>query len=71
VEAVTEKETPFPATKLPRVGPKIQALLKESGFDSLEKLAAASLEDLTQIKGIGVKTAVKILKAAQKLAKGK
>lgn len=71
IEVVVEKEKPFPTTKLPRIGPKIEKLLKESGFDTLEKLAAASLEDITQIKGIGVKTAVKILKAAQKLAKEK
>jgi len=71
VEVIKEKESAFSAAKVPGVGPKIQKLLNESGFDTLEKLAAASLEDLTQIKGIGVKTAVKILKAAQKLVKEK
>ena len=66
-----KKETPAPMAKLPRVGLKVDKILKEAGFDNLEKLAAASLEDLTEIKGIGVKTAVKILKAAQKLVKEK
>lgn len=67
----TAKETPFSTVKLPGVGLKTQKLLEEAGFDTLEKLAEASLEDMTQIKGLGVKTAVKILKTAQKLLKGK
>ncbi len=69
-QAKTE-ERPFPSAQLPGIGPKIEKVLKDSGFDTLEKLAAASLEDLTEIKGIGVKSAVKILKAAQKIAKEK
>lgn len=71
VKAPAPEETAFAQVKLPGVGPKIEKILKESGFDSVEKLAALSLEDLTEIKGIGVKTAVKILKAAQKLVREK
>lgn len=76
IETVTAEEkvsgtTPFSAVKLPGVGLKIELLLEKAGFDTLEKLAESSLEDITQIKGIGVKTAVKMLKAAQKLLKEK
>ena len=47
------------------VGEKILNSLIESGFDTLEKIAGASVEQLTQIKGIGEKKAEKILIAAK------
>ena len=37
-------------------------LLEESGLDSIEKIAASSVEDLTKIKGIGEKTAAWVLR---------
>lgn len=39
---------------------KIMAKLKEAGFDTPEKIAALSIEDLTKINGIGPATAAKI-----------
>jgi N utilization substance protein A len=51
------------------VGPKTKGLLEEAGLDSIEKIAASSVEELTKIKGIGEKTAEKILKSAKGLAK--
>ena len=51
------------------VGPKTRGLLEEAGLDSIEKIAASSVEELTKIKGIGEKTAEKILKSAKGLIK--
>jgi N utilization substance protein A len=48
--------------KLPGVGAKTALLLQKAGFDDLAKLSSASVDELTKIKGIGKKTAEKILK---------
>ncbi|MDD4879311.1 MAG: transcription termination factor NusA [Candidatus Omnitrophica bacterium] len=56
-------------SSLEGVGPKTKGLLEEAGLDSIEKIAASSVEELTKIKGIGEKTAEKILKSAKGLAK--
>lgn len=50
-------------------GKKID-VLKEAGIDSVEKLAGAKLEELTEIKGIGKATAEKIIDSAKELLKG-
>jgi N utilization substance protein A len=47
------------------VGEKILDALIDGGLDSLEKIAKASVEKLTQLKGIGDKKAEKIISAAQ------
>jgi len=54
-------------TQLPSVGEKLQTELIAKGFDSLEKIAAASVEELTQVPGIGEKKAEKIQAAAKEL----
>ncbi len=64
-----EKEEVSGISSLEGVGPKTKGLLEEAGLDSIEKIAASSVEDLTKIKGIGEKTAEKILKSAKGLAK--
>ena len=56
-------------TQLSGVGEKTLALLKESGFNSVEDIAGADIEKLTKIKGIGEKKAEKLIKEARKLAK--
>lgn len=53
------------------VGPKTERVLREAGFDAVEKIAWAKLEELTKIKGIGKKAAEKISKAAKELLEGK
>lgn len=47
------------------VGPKTLEALKEAGFKTLDDLKKASEEDLLALKGIGKKTAEKILSAAK------
>ncbi|MDD5005205.1 MAG: transcription termination factor NusA [Candidatus Omnitrophica bacterium] len=51
------------------VGEKILSLLVESGFSTLESVANADVETLSQIKGIGGKKAEKIIKEAKNLLK--
>ncbi len=54
---------------LPGVGEKLIELLKEAGFDSLDKIAAASVEQLTVVKGLGEARAVKVIDKAKALLK--
>ena len=48
---------------LPR--PAVEECLKEGGITAVEPLAEASVEQLTAIKGIGEKTAQKLIEAAK------
>jgi len=50
---------------LPGIGEKTVKKLIEAGFDSAEKVAAASAEVLSEVPGIGAKTAERILAAAR------
>ena len=50
---------------LPGVGISLADALYESGFYSAEEIANASIEDLTQIRGIGEETAGKLLESAE------
>lgn len=58
-------------TRLPAVGEKLQAELINKGFDTLEKIASVSAEDLTQVPGIGPKKAEKIIAAAKEIIEQK
>ena len=49
------------------VGEKTRKILEEAGYDTVEKIKALSVDDLTKLKGIGEKTAQKILNSAKKL----
>jgi N utilization substance protein A len=49
------------------VGQKMKEALMRAGFDTIDKLANAGVEDLTKVKGIGEKTANKILESARSL----
>lgn len=51
--------------KLDGVGKKAEKTLTEAGFDTLEKIAASSVKDLTKLDGIGKKTAEKIIASAK------
>jgi N utilization substance protein A len=57
-------ETPLPYI-LAGVGEKTVRKLVEGGFSTIESLAAATAEQLSEIPGIGEKTAEKILAAAK------
>jgi len=52
------------------VGAKLIGQLTEAGFDMLEKISEASVEDLTKIKGLGKVKAEKMIKEASELLKG-
>lgn len=49
------------------VGDKLVELLTEKGFDTLEKIAQSSAEELSEIKGLGKVKAEKIIKEAKSL----
>ncbi len=50
---------------LPGVGPAMEERLKEAGVTTIQQLASIGLEQLTSIKGVGEKTAQKLLETAQ------
>ncbi|MEK6714744.1 MAG: transcription termination factor NusA [Candidatus Omnitrophota bacterium] len=49
------------------VGAKTAENLKDAGFKDIGAIARASLEDLVKVKGIGAKTAAKLIKQAKKI----
>jgi len=51
-------------SSLPGVGPKTAEKLREAGYDSLIKIASASVEELVENVGLGEATARKIIEAA-------
>jgi len=72
VEAVAEEKSEGnPLSGLTGIGDKTIGNLQEAGFDSLEKIAAVSVDDLTAIKGLGKVKAKKIIKEAKELLKEK
>ncbi len=58
-------EAPALQGGLEGLGPKLQARLREAGITTTEQLAAMTVEQLTAIKGIGEKTAEKLLERAK------
>jgi len=68
-EEIKESPEASSLSELTGVGEKLTEALKEKGFDSLEKIAQASVEDLTQIKGVGKVKAEKLGKQAKQLLK--
>lgn len=60
-----EEKKEFSLTSIEGVGSKTANMLKEAGYDTLEKLKSVTVEDLTKLEGIGKKTAEKILKAVK------
>jgi len=51
--------------QLEGVGPKTTDILIKGGWGSIEKLAGAKPDDLTGLRGVGEKTAIKIIEAAK------
>mgnify|MGYP001592985682 FL=1 len=52
------------------IGDKIVQALQEAGFDNLEKVAQANVDNLTQVKGLGKIKAAKLIKEAKKIIAG-
>jgi N utilization substance protein A len=67
VEPEQEKEQGASIADLTGVGEKLVGLLNEKGFDTLEKIAASSAEELSAVKGLGEVKAQKIIKEAKKI----
>jgi transcription termination/antitermination protein NusA len=67
---VEESEEEVSIADLPGVGAKTIEQLTEAGFDMLEKIASASVEDLTKVKGFGTVKAKKMITEAKALLKG-
>jgi len=63
------KEQGEDISSVPGVGPKTKKLLEAAKLDTVEAIASSSVEEITKIKGIGEKTAEKILKGAKELLK--
>ena len=66
-EKVLEEKTKIKLTELPGVGEKSAKILEEAGFKNVVDITQSKIEDLTKVKGIGKKSAEKILKAAKDL----
>src|SRR3972149_4007865 len=65
-EAAASGVAPSPGVmELPGVGEKLLEALSAHGFDSVEKIASATQEQLMEVPKIGEKTAEKLLKAAK------
>jgi N utilization substance protein A len=66
-EILKPAEGPF---ELPGIGKKLIETLTAGGYDSIEKIAAATREQLMELPKIGEKTAEKILSAAKEYLQG-
>jgi len=56
-------------SKLGGVGPKTADILNKGGWGNLERLSQAKPDDLTVLRGVGEKTAIKIIEAAKEALK--
>lgn len=61
VKSISQK---VPISSLDGVGPKVLEALKEAGIVSVKDILKSTAEELTKIKGIGPKTAEKIIRSA-------
>jgi N utilization substance protein A len=60
-----ERRTVSHITELDGVNPKIAEILRHAGYTSVQDIFAASLEELTNLEGIGQKTAEKLKEASR------
>src|SRR5438874_4390114 len=58
-------EAAAPAFALPGVSDKTMRKLVEAGFDTAEKIAEATVDALSEVQGIGLKTAERLIAAAR------
>lgn len=64
---ITSDEPKMAITKIKGVGSRKAMLLRESGYNTVEKIAATSQEKLSEIKGIGPSNAKMIIDSAKEL----
>ena len=62
-----ERLAQLSVAELTGVGPKLLESLKEKGWDAVQVLARLSEEELTQVKGVGEKTAQKLIQSAKEM----
>jgi N utilization substance protein A len=60
-----ESQLKIYVTELPGVGKKMKEKLAEQGIETIQDLAQRSVEDLTQIEGVGEKKAVTLIQKAK------
>ncbi|RKY43258.1 MAG: transcription termination factor NusA [Candidatus Makaraimicrobium thalassicum] len=60
-----EKARDISLSEIPGIGKKTLGTLREAGYDTVEKLHESSVEALLELKGIGGKTAEKIITACK------
>lgn len=70
LEASQQAGKGSPLTELPGIGPKMAEKLQQAGYQSIEDIQKASVEDLTKIPGISEKMAAKLIGAAHEGRKG-
>lgn len=61
----------IPIIKIEGIGPKTERELKKAGYDTVGKIIKLDIKELIAVKGIGKKTAEKILKSAKELMEKK
>jgi N utilization substance protein A len=64
-EKKLESQLKIYVTELPGVGKKLKEKLAEQGIETIQDLAQRSVEDLTQIEGVGEKKAVTLIQKAK------
>ena len=66
-----EEVKEIPIIEIDGIGPKTEKVLKKAGYDTVGKILKLDIKELTDVKGVGAKTAEKILKSAKELMEHK
>lgn len=66
-----EEVKEIPVIEIDGIGPKTEKELKKAGYDTVGKIMKLELKELMAVKGVGGKTAEKILKSAKELMEQK
>jgi len=66
-----EEVKEIPIIEIDGIGPKTEKVLKKAGYDTVGKIMKLDLKELIEVKGVGKKTAEKILKSAKELMEQK
>jgi N utilization substance protein A len=66
-----EEVKEIPIVGIDGIGPKTAKELKKAGYDTVGKIMKLDLKELTAVKGVGAKTAERILKSAKELMEQK
>jgi len=71
VRSPEELREESPLRDLTGIGPKLAEILSKAGYDTVEKIASAEVEDLKKIEGIGDRTAHRVIGSAREYMKEK